>query len=113
MMGTAAIVPAASRDLPSAVSFIHGVVSMPRFFFDLFFDRYVVLDPGGMLFEIPARAAAAADAMAQHLMTSRSDLRRCGGWIRVRDERRREVYRSSIPAEGGGTPRYGKQGSVC
>jgi hypothetical protein len=80
--------------------------SMPRFFFDLFFDRYVVLDPGGMLFEIPAKATAAADVMAQHLMTSRADLRCCGGWIRVRDERRKEVYRSSIAADstGGGAP---------
>ena len=79
---------------------------MPRFFFDLFFDRYVVLDPGGMLFEIPAKATAAADVMAQHLMTSRADLRCCGGWIRVRDERRKEVYRSSIAADstGGGAP---------
>lgn len=79
---------------------------MPRFFFDLFFDRYVVLDPGGMLFEIPAKATAAADVMAQHLMTSRGDLRCCGGWIRVRDERRKEVYRSSIAADstGGGAP---------
>ena len=80
--------------------------SMPRFFFDLFFDRYVVLDPGGMLFEIPAKATAAADVIAQHLMTSRADLRCCGGWIRVRDERRKEVYRSSIAADstGGGAP---------
>jgi hypothetical protein len=87
---------------------------MPRFFFDLFFDRYVVLDPGGMLFEIPARAAAAADTMAQHLMTSRADLQRCGGWIRVRDERRKEIYRSSIPADGasGSTTRYGKRGKM-
>jgi hypothetical protein len=80
--------------------------SMPRFFFDLFFDRYVVLDPGGMLFEIPAKATAAADVMAQHLMTSRADLRCCGGWIRVRDERRKVVYRSSIAADstGGDAP---------
>jgi hypothetical protein len=77
---------------------------MPRFFFDLFFDRYVVLDPGGMLFEAPARATEAADAMAQHLTTSRADLRRCGGLIRVRDECRKEIYRSSIAAQraGGG-----------
>jgi hypothetical protein len=86
------------------VPLIHGVLNMPRFFFDLFFDRYVVLDPGGMLFEVPARATAVADAMAQHLMTSRPDVRRCGGWIRVRNERRKEIHRSSIAtgSAGGG-----------
>jgi hypothetical protein len=44
---------------------------MPRFFLDLFFDRYVVLDPGGMLFEHATSAAAAADEMARHLVASR------------------------------------------
>jgi hypothetical protein len=75
---------------------------MPRFFFDLLFDRYVVLDPGGMLFEVPTRATAVADAMAQHLLTSRPDVRCCGGWIRVRNERRKEIYRSSIAAGSAG-----------
>ncbi|THD55265.1 MAG: hypothetical protein E8A46_06195 [Bradyrhizobium sp.] len=76
---------------------------MPRFFFDLFFDHYVVLDPGGMLFEYPASATAAADELARHLLVSRAELRNSGSWIRVRDERKKEVYRSSIdPAPAGG-----------
>jgi hypothetical protein len=33
---------------------------MPRFFFDLFYDRYVILESGGMLFERKAGARAAA-----------------------------------------------------
>jgi hypothetical protein len=73
-----------------------GAQSMPRFFFDLFYDRYVVLDPGGTLFEYPAGASAAADELARQLRASRSELRDRGIWIRVRDERRREVYRSAI-----------------
>ena len=87
---------------------------MPRFFFDLLFDQYIVLDPGGMLFEIPARAAAAADTMARHLMMSRADLQRCGGWIRVRDERRKEIHRSSISADGASRRaiRYGKRDRI-
>jgi hypothetical protein len=87
------------------VSF-YGVQNMPRFFFDLFFDHYVVLDPGGMLFEHPTGATAAADELARHLLISRTELRDSGSWIRVRDERRKEVYRSSIspaPAVGGTT----------
>lgn len=80
---------------------------MPRFFFDLFFDRYVVLDPGGMLFEDHAGATAAADELARYLLASRSELRDNGSWIRVRDERRREVYRSSIDADEAG--RHGKR----
>lgn len=103
----AVIIPdAASRPIIDRLRHSWCFERMPRFFFDLFFDRYVVLDPGGMLFEIPAKATAAADVMAQHLMTSRADLRCCGGWIRVRDERRKEVYRSSIAADstGGGAP---------
>jgi hypothetical protein len=60
---------------------------MPRFFFDLYFERYVVLDSG---------------EMAKRLLISRADLRECGGCIRVRDERRRETYRSSIAATGQG-----------
>ncbi|MFL6790571.1 MAG: DUF6894 family protein [Bradyrhizobium sp.] len=70
--------------------------SMSRFFFDLFFDRYVVLDPGGMLFEHPTSATVAADEMARHLLNSRPELRNTDSWIRVRDQRRREVYRSSV-----------------
>jgi hypothetical protein len=79
---------------------------MPRFFFDLFFDHYVVLDPGGMMFEYATSAAVAADEMAQHLLFSRAELRNSGAWIRVRDERRNEVYRSSInpDAASGRTP---------
>jgi uncharacterized protein DUF6894 len=69
---------------------------MPRFFFDLIFDQYVVLDPGGMLFEHATGAAAAADEMARHLVVSRPELRNSGGWIRVRDQRRNEVCQSSI-----------------
>jgi len=72
---------------------------MPRFFFDLFFDRYVVLDPGGMLLECPNSATAAADALVQHLRVARSELRNSGSCIRVRDERRKEVYRSPIDPE--------------
>ena len=67
-----------------------GAQSMPRFFFDLFYDRYVVLDPGGTLFEYPA------GELARQLHDTRSELRDRGIWIRVRDERRQEVYRSSI-----------------
>jgi hypothetical protein len=78
------------------LAIVQGAQSMPRFFFDLFFDRYVVLDPGGMLFEYPAGASAAADELAQQLRATRSELRDKGIWIRVRDESRREVYRSSI-----------------
>jgi hypothetical protein len=78
---------------------------MPRFFFDLFYDRYVVLDPGGMLFELPAGAAAAADELARYLRVERSELRDSASWIRVRDDRRREVYRSSIEADEMTTPK--------
>jgi len=69
---------------------------MPRFFFDLLFDQYVVLDPGGMLLECAASAITAADEMARHLAVSRAELRNSGSWIRVRDERRNKVYRSPI-----------------
>jgi hypothetical protein len=73
---------------------------MPRFFFDLLFDRYVVLDPGGMSLECAASAQAAADEMARHLVVSRAELRNSGSWIRVRDERRNKVYRSPIDLAG-------------
>jgi hypothetical protein len=69
---------------------------MPRFFFDLFFSREVVLDPGGMLFEGPTSAMAAADEMARHLFASRAALRNCGSSVRVRDEHGVEIYRVSI-----------------
>ncbi|MFL5070552.1 MAG: DUF6894 family protein [Xanthobacteraceae bacterium] len=72
---------------------------MPLFYFDLFYDRYVVLDPGGMSFEYPASASEAADELARDLLTARSELRRSGSWIRVRDERGTELYRSSIDPE--------------
>jgi hypothetical protein len=71
---------------------------MPRFFFDLLFDHHVALDPGGMLFEDPAGAMAAADELARELRTSRTELRTPGSWIRVRDERGKEIHRSSIDA---------------
>jgi hypothetical protein len=77
---------------------------MPRFFFDLFFDRYVVLDSRGIVFEAAAGAKAAADQIAERLLTLRFDLRQCGGWIRVRDDRRQEIGRSSIAAEGSRLP---------
>lgn len=83
----------------SAVSILYGAQSMPRFFFDLFFDRYVVLDPGGMLFEHLTRAAEAADEMARHLLISRPELLNTDSWIRVRDHRRREVYRALVDPE--------------
>src|SRR4051812_37171359 len=60
---------------------------MPLFYFDLFYDRYVVLDPGGLAFEYPAGATEAADELARDLLTARSELRKSGSWIRVRDER--------------------------
>jgi len=69
---------------------------MPRFYFDLFFDRFVVLDPGGMLFEHRAGAKAAASEMARHLAIVRGELRNGRGWIRVRDIRRNEVHRLTI-----------------
>ena len=84
------------------MSIRNGAKRMPRFFFDLFFGRYVVLDPGGMLFEYPTSAAAAADEMARHLLMARSELRNSGSWIRVRDERRREVCRSAIDPDTAG-----------
>jgi hypothetical protein len=86
-----------SDAVSDAVVFTILVVSnMPRFFFDLFLDRVVVLDPGGMPFEFAAGAVAAADKIARHLLASRPELRRDGSWIRVRDERGKEVYRSTI-----------------
>ena len=76
-----------------------GAETMPLFYFDLFYDRYVVLDPGGMSFEYPASASEAADELARDLLTARSELRKSGSWIRVRDERGTELYRSSIDPE--------------
>jgi hypothetical protein len=74
----------------------NGVVTMPRYFFDLFHDRYVVLDPGGMSFEHAAGATAAADELARDLLITRSELRNSGSWIRVRDDGGAELYRASI-----------------
>jgi hypothetical protein len=73
-----------------------GAESMPRFFFDLFHDRYVVLDPGGMSFEHAAGATAAADELARDLLITRSELRNSGSWIRVRDDSGTELHRASI-----------------
>jgi hypothetical protein len=72
---------------------------MLRFFFDLFFDRYVVLDPGGMLFEHRAGARAAAEHMVRYLAVSRPELRNGSSWLRVRDARRNEIYRMRIDAD--------------
>jgi hypothetical protein len=69
---------------------------MPRFFFDLFHDRYVVLDPAGMSFEHAAGATEAADELARDLLIARSELRNSGSWIRVRDDGGIELYRASI-----------------
>jgi hypothetical protein len=69
------------------------------------FSRDVVLDPGGMLFECRTGAAAAADELALQLCMSRTELRNGRSWIRVRDERGTEIYRSSIdPDPPGGRP---------
>jgi hypothetical protein len=62
----------------------------------LFFDRYVVFDPGGMLFDRKAGARGAAKEMARHLAAVRPELRNGGGWIRVRDIKRNEVHRLAI-----------------
>jgi hypothetical protein len=69
---------------------------MPRFFFDLYYDRYVVLDPGGMLLARRAGAKLAAREMARHLAMARPELRNGRSWIRVRDSRRNEVHRVTI-----------------
>jgi hypothetical protein len=83
---------------------------MPRFFFDLFYDRYVVLDPGGMLFERKATAKLAAKEMARHLATVRPELRNGRGWIRVRDTRRNEVHRVTIDLDVWPQLRTGRAG---
>jgi hypothetical protein len=70
--------------------------TMPRFFFDLFHDRYVVLDPAGMSFEHAAGATAAADELARDLLITRSELRNSESWIRLRDDGGAELYRASI-----------------
>jgi hypothetical protein len=68
---------------------------MPRFFFDVFLARHIVLDPGGMVFENPTGATATADEMARQLLVSRGAPRVSGGWVSVRDERGLVIYRSS------------------
>jgi len=75
---------------------LYGFDLMPRFFFDLYYDRYVVLDPGGMLLERRAGAKLAAREMARHLAVVRPELRNGRSWIRVRDARRNEVHRVTI-----------------
>lgn len=77
---------------------------MPRFYFDLFFDRYVVLDPSGMPFEHSSGAQVAAQQMARDLAIIRAELRNGRGWLRVRDENRREVQRLSIDEDPGFNP---------
>jgi hypothetical protein len=36
--------------------------------------------------------------LAQHLLVARAELRNSGSCIRVRDDRRREIYRSPVDA---------------
>lgn len=69
---------------------------MPRFFFDLFLDKYVVLDPGGMVLAGMSGARTAAAELAHHLFVSRHELRDSGSWIRVRDHRGNEMYRLNV-----------------
>ncbi|WP_445489267.1 DUF6894 family protein [Rhodopseudomonas sp. RCAM05734] len=64
---------------------------MPRFFFDLFLGKYVVLDPGGMMLSDRLRAMSAAGELADHLFLSRTDLHGSGSWIRVRDHRGKTI----------------------
>jgi hypothetical protein len=85
---------------------------MPRFFFDLFYDRYVVLDPGGTLFEYPAGASAAADELARELRASRSELRDRGIWIRDRDERSVDLAAPAHQGNNGGAAAPNGAGSV-
>ena len=73
---------------------------MPRFFLDIFIDRDVVLDPGGLPFEGPGSAAAAADEMA-HALSRRHGR---GGWIRVRTTGGDEIHRSVIHPAPEGAP---------
>jgi len=54
--------------------------------------------PGGIY-------AAAADELARYLRVERSELRDSASWIRVRDDRRREVYRSSIDPDETAAPK--------
>jgi hypothetical protein len=72
---------------------------MPRFYFDLYFDRCVILDPGGILFEHETGARAAAEQMAHHLAIVRPELRSRRSWIRARDAKRNEVCRVLIGAD--------------
>jgi len=77
---------------------------MPRYYFDLFFDRYVVLDPCGMPFEHKAGAQVAAQQMARDLAIIRVELRNGRGWMRVRDEKRREILRLPIDVDPASNP---------
>lgn len=82
---------------------------MPRFFFDLYLDKCVVLDPGGMLLESRFRAMSVAGELADHLSASRRDLREGGSWLRVRDHRgleigRLNVHRRSVADAAAGNP---------
>ena len=72
---------------------------MPRFHFDLFFGRYVVLDPGGTLLDHETEARVAAERLARHLALVCPELRKGRGWIRVRDAERNELHRLPIDAD--------------
>jgi hypothetical protein len=72
---------------------------MPRFFFDLFLGKYVVLDPGGMMLSDRFRAMSAAGELADHLFRSRTDLHGSGSWIRVRDHRGKTIGRLDVERE--------------
>eukprot|EP01035_Chromulina_nebulosa_P037664 gene37664-biopygen24925 len=69
---------------------------MPRFFFDLFFGKYAVLDPGGMMLPDRLRAISAAGELADHLFLSRAELRGSGSWIRVRDDHGKTIGRLDV-----------------
>jgi hypothetical protein len=73
---------------------------MARFHFDLFVDRCVILDPGGMLFEHETGARSAAQQMARRLAIVRPELNNGRSWIRVRDAGRHEIHRLPIGLDG-------------
>jgi hypothetical protein len=83
--------------LRSSSSFnLYGFALMPRFSFDLFDNRDVVLDPGRMLFERRAGAKLAASEIARHRALVRPELHNGRGWIRVRDIDHNEGNRVTI-----------------